>query len=182
MDKNLKEAFNNSVETYKNSKSTEDISSLYRGRWTFVAVIALLFIGSCVAVFKQVHVFDGDIFLKIGAALIIAFFLIFFNRKNLKNMILDFPAYRKKQYKKVVGKVIGFRKNEDPNDGIQRNNCPYVEVEGIENLLLLETGGILESGETYAFLYLEHTGCAQMIAHYYVPEEGSDNTEDDEED
>ena len=62
---------------------------------------------------------------NIGFVVFIAFTL-----KTFILLLKDYSAVKNNKYCSIVGKVIGFKRNRDPETGIQINNRPIVMIGG----------------------------------------------------
>ena len=87
--------------------------------------------------------------------------------KELLFVMKDYPAYKKREYKKLCGKVVDFCEFSGMDDRSGKNRmCPKVQPEGSDEIIIFSVGEILTLGETYEFLYLEYTHVAQIVPHY----------------
>ena len=125
-----------------------------------IACIITLIIkhNECILLFGNLF---GTLFLLV---IVVVFTIMFiYSIKSIIIMIKDIKSLRNKEYISIIAKVLRFKKNKDPESGVQINDRPIV--------LRLDTGEILELsindkvaiGETYKFNYLKHSKIAEVV-------------------
>lgn len=107
----------------------------------------------------------GNLFGTLFMLVFVVIFTIMFicSIRKITIMVKDIKLLRNKEYISITAKVLSFKKNEDPESGVQINDRPIV--------LRLDTGEILELsindevmiGETYKFNYLRHSKIAEVV-------------------
>ncbi len=89
--------------------------------------------------------------------------LIVFSIKVIITLLKDLKSLKNNDYISIIGKVLKFKKNIEPESGIQINDKPIV--------LILDTGEEVELiindkimiGETYKFNYLKNCKIAEVV-------------------
>ena len=102
----------------------------------------------------------GIIFL-VGVVVLLVV-LIAFSIRGIITLLKDLKSLKNNDYISIIGKVLKFNKNIEPESGIQINDKPIV--------LILDTGEEVELiindkimiGETYKFNYLKHSKIAEL--------------------
>lgn len=95
--------------------------------------------------------------------LLIAFtFISIFGFVKCSLFVKDFKLVKLKQYLHVDGLVVGFKKNKDTESGVQINCFPIILISGTQNKIILKVNDVLETGETYSFVYLKNTKIAMI--------------------
>ena len=90
-------------------------------------------------------------------------FLIISLIKGIITLLKDLKSLKNNDFISIIGKVLKFKKNIEPESGVQINNIPIV--------LILDTGEEIELfindkimiGETYKFNYLKNCKIAEVI-------------------
>ncbi len=90
-------------------------------------------------------------------------FLMIFSLKTIITMLKDYNALRNKQYCLVVGKVIGFKRNREPESGVQINDKPVIIAIETNEKIVLNINDRILIGETYKFNYLKNCKIAEII-------------------
>ena len=103
----------------------------------------------------------GIIFLigAVGGIVVLIISLI----KGIITLLKDLKSLKNNDFISIIGKVLKFKKNIEPESGVQINNIPIV--------LILDTGEEIELfindkimiGETYKFNYLKNCKIAEVI-------------------
>lgn len=75
---------------------------------------------------------------------------------SLFDIIKDFKQIRSNNYKQLVGRVVGFAKNQTET-GEQINNFPKIYIKENKKTIELHVNDDVELNKVYTFLYLEHT-------------------------
>ena len=95
----------------------------------------------------------GIIFLIFVIGLFIV--LIFFSTKVIVILLKDFKSLKNNEYVSIVGKVLKFKRNREPESGVQINDKPIVLIlDTCEEVELIVNDKIMV-GETYKFNYLK---------------------------
>lgn len=89
--------------------------------------------------------------------------LIIFSIKVIITLLKDAKSLKSNDYVSIVGKVLKFKRNIEPESGVQINDRPIV--------LILDTGEEVELfindkimiGETYKFNYLKNCKIAEVV-------------------
>ena len=103
----------------------------------------------------------GIIFLigVVGGIVVLIILLI----KEIMTLLKDLRSLKNNDFISIIGKVLKFKKNIEPESGVQINDIPIV--------LILDTGEEIELfindkimiGETYKFNYLKNCKIAEVI-------------------
>lgn len=103
----------------------------------------------------------GIIFLigVVGGIVVLIISLI----KEIMTLLKDLKSLKNNDFISIIGKVLKFKKNIEPESGVQINDIPIV--------LILDTGEEIELfindkimiGETYKFNYLKNCKIAEVI-------------------
>lgn len=103
----------------------------------------------------------GIIFLigVVGGLVVLIISLI----KEIMTLLKDLKSLKNNDFISIIGKVLKFKKNIEPESGVQINDIPIV--------LILDTGEEIELfindkimiGETYKFNYLKNCKIAEVI-------------------
>ena len=88
--------------------------------------------------------------------------LLIISIKTIVLLLKDFDNYRKKKYITVEGQVIGFKKNRDPESGLQMNNTPIINVVDTNERVVLNINDSVCIGKTYVFHYLKYSKIAEV--------------------
>lgn len=90
-------------------------------------------------------------------------FLIALSLKKIIALLRDYQALKNKQYVSIIGKVIGFKKNREPESGVQINDKPIIKLSGTSEEIVLNINDRIVVGETYKFNYLKNSKIAEII-------------------
>ena len=90
-------------------------------------------------------------------------FLIISLIKGIMTLLKDLKSLKNNDFISIIGKVLKFKKNIEPESGVQINDIPIV--------LILDTGEEIELfindkimiGETYKFNYLKNCKIAEVV-------------------
>jgi len=103
----------------------------------------------------------GIIFLIFVIGLFIV--LIFFSTKVIVILLKDFKSLKNNEYVSIVGKVLKFKRNREPESGVQINDKPIVLIlDTCEEVELIVNDKIMV-GETYKFNYLKNCKIAEVV-------------------
>lgn len=75
---------------------------------------------------------------------------------SLLDIVKDFKQIRSNNYKQLVGRVVGFAKNQTET-GDQINNFPKIYIRETKKTIELHVNDHVNLNQEYTFLYLEHT-------------------------
>lgn len=137
--------------------------------FTMICHIFTLICGICGSIL--IIVFNKDLIDTIGEifglifiiGIIIAFiFLIILSLKVIIILIKDFKAYKNKNYIYITGKVIGFKKNREPESGMQINDKPIIKILNTNAEIVLNINDKILVGEIYNFKYLQYSKIAEI--------------------
>jgi hypothetical protein len=106
----------------------------------------------------------GEIFgLIFIIGIVVAFiFLIIFSLKVIIILLKDFKAYKHKNYISITGKVIAFKRNREPESGMQINDKPIIKILNTNEEIVLNINDKILVGETYNFNYLQYSKIAEI--------------------
>ena len=106
----------------------------------------------------------GEIFgLIFIIGIVVAFiFLIIFSLKVIIILLKDFKAYKYKNYISITGKVIAFKRNREPESGMQINDKPIIKILNTNEEIVLNINDKILVGETYNFNYLQYSKIAEI--------------------
>lgn len=90
-------------------------------------------------------------------------FLAFYSLKTIIILLKDFSNLKNNEYVSIIGKVIAFKKNRDPDSGMQINNNPIVLILGTKDKIELLINDKIMIGETYKFNYLKNCKIAEIV-------------------
>ena len=90
-------------------------------------------------------------------------FLAFYSSKTIIILLKDFLDLKNNEYVSIIGKVIAFKKNRDPDFGMQINNNPVVLILGTKDKIELFINDKIMIGETYKFNYLKNCKIAEIV-------------------
>ena len=108
-------------------------------------------LGEVLGVFLAIAIF--------AAFVTLAYFLI----KNLIVLLKDLKAVKNHNYITVTGKVIKFKRNIEPESGVQINNNPMVLIIDTGEELLLKVNDNVLIGEIYSFNYLKNCKIGEIV-------------------
>ncbi|MGI6770834.1 MAG: hypothetical protein ACOX5Y_00190 [Acholeplasmataceae bacterium] len=132
----------------------------------------LFFCGIGFAIFifiNRVEFININIFGKIGGIIFVIFILIgliiliILSLKEVIKLMKDYKSIKANKYITIIGKVIKFRRNRDPETGLQMNNRPIVLVKDTNEKIELFTHSILRVGHSYIFNYLKNSKIAEAV-------------------
>lgn len=90
-------------------------------------------------------------------------FLTVISLNKIIILLKDLKSLKKKDYITIIGKVVKFKKNIDPETGIQINNNPIILVLDTNEKIELIINDNIMVGETYKFSYLKNSKIAKII-------------------
>ena len=89
--------------------------------------------------------------------------LIFFSTKVIVALLKDFKSLKNNDYISIIGKVLKFKRNREPESGVQINDKPILlKLDTGEEIQLIINDKILV-GEIYKFNYLKHCKIAEVV-------------------
>lgn len=123
----------------------------------FGFIIIIIIRDSLINIWNQI--FGYILFCGIHLILLVA---IIFESLRIIKFIKDYPSLKNEKYEIIIGKVMGFRRNEDADSGVQINNFPIIENQENNEIIVLKTNEILKINEIYNFKYLKNTKIAAL--------------------
>lgn len=103
----------------------------------------------------------GIIFLIFVIGLFIV--LIFFSTKVIVILLKDFKSLKNNDYVSIIGKVLKFKRNREPESGVQINDKPIVLILDTSEEVELIINDKIMVGETYKFNYLKNCKIAEVV-------------------
>lgn len=103
----------------------------------------------------------GTIFL-IGIAVLFSIMALF-SLISLIKLLKDLKSLKNNEYISIVGRVIAFKRNLDPESGIQRNDHPVIKIIESGNEIVLLINDKLTIDKIYKFNYLKHCKIAEVV-------------------
>ena len=89
--------------------------------------------------------------------------LITFSIKVIINLLKDLKSIKNNDYISIIGKVLKFKKNREPESGVQINDKPIVLVLDTNEEVELIINDKIMIGETYKFNYLKNCKIAEVV-------------------
>lgn len=89
--------------------------------------------------------------------------LIIFSIKVIITLLKDLKSLKNNDYISIIGKVIKFKKNIEPESGVQINDTPIVLILDTNKEVELIINDKIMIGETYKFNYLENCKIAEVV-------------------
>jgi len=89
--------------------------------------------------------------------------LTIFSTKTLVTLLKDVKSLKSNDYISVVGRVLKFKRNTDPESGRQTNNKPIVLVLDTNEEVELFVNDRIVVGTIYKFNYLKNCKIAEVI-------------------
>lgn len=90
--------------------------------------------------------------------------VIIFSTKFIVNLLKDKKALKNHEYITIIGKVLKFKKNIDPESNTQINNNPTVLIlDKNEEIELIVGIDEIKVGETYKFNYLKNSKIVEVV-------------------
>lgn len=103
----------------------------------------------------------GIIFLIFVIGLFIV--LIFFSTKVIVILLKDSKSLKNNDYVSIIGKVLKFKRNREPESGVQINDKPIVLILDTSEEVELIINDKIMVGETYKFNYLKNCKIAEVV-------------------
>ena len=135
--------------------------------------IFTLLCGICCAILLPVHYKEFvDSFGKIfGMLFLVSLFVVFIilivcSAKVIVTLLKDAKSLKNNEYVSIVGKVLRFKKNIDPDTGTQMNNTPIVLILDTNVEVELHIKDEIMVGEIYKFNYLKNSKIAEVVDIY----------------
>lgn len=128
-----------------------------------VFIIVIGIIGTVFAITQLFKVFQNVLHSIVYTCLMIVFIAVFI--AGLKRMIVllkDYSALKSKIFCSVIGKVIGFKRNVNPEDGKQYNTYPIIEILQTKEIITLHVNDKVMIGKKYKFNYLSNSKLAEV--------------------
>lgn len=89
--------------------------------------------------------------------------LIVFSIKVIITLLKDLESLKNNDYISIIGKVLKFKKNIEPESGIQINDKPIVLILDTSEEVELIINDKIMIGETYKFNYLKNCKIAEVV-------------------
>lgn len=89
--------------------------------------------------------------------------LIFFSINVILTLLKDFKSLKNNDYISIIGKVLKFKKNIEPESGVQINDKPIVLILDTSEEVELIINDKIMIGEIYKFNYLKNCKIAEVI-------------------
>ena len=89
-----------------------------------------------------------------------------FQIRSIILLLMDYDALKHRRYVSVIGKVVGFKRNEEPNSQVQINDTPMIINQDTGEKIILRLKEELLLGGTYKFNYLKHSKIAELSSEY----------------
>ncbi len=89
--------------------------------------------------------------------------LIVFSIKVIITLLKDLKSLKNNDYISIIGKVLKFKKNIEPESGIQINDKPIVLILDTSEEVELIINDKIMIGETYKFNYLKNCKIAEVV-------------------
>lgn len=83
--------------------------------------------------------------------------------KDLVALMKDYKAEKSHNYISVIATVIRFKRNTEPESGVQINDTPIVMNIDTSEEILLKLNDSVEIGETYKFNYLKNCRIGEIV-------------------
>ena len=91
------------------------------------------------------------------------FLLFSFSIYEMVILLKDFKSVKNNDYISIIGKVLKFEKNIDPDLGRQINDKPIVLILDTNEKIKLFINQKVKIGETYRFNYLKNSKIAEVV-------------------
>lgn len=104
----------------------------------------------------EVPNYDIEAMIRVFFLPFTCFFVIVVFTNFLVKLLKDFKQIRSNNYKQLVGRVVGFAKNQTET-GDQINNFPEIYIKETKKTIELHVSDHVNLNQEYTFLYLEHT-------------------------
>lgn len=91
------------------------------------------------------------------------FTLIFFSTKIIVILLKDFKSLKNNDYVSIIGKVLKFKRNREPESGVQINDKPIVLILDTSEEVELIINDKIMIDETYKFNYLKNCKIAEVV-------------------
>lgn len=88
--------------------------------------------------------------------------LIIFSMKVIITLLKDLKSLKNNDYISIIGKVLKFKKNKEPELGVQINDKPIVLIIDTSEEVELIINDKIMIGETYRFNYLKNCKIAEV--------------------
>ena len=89
--------------------------------------------------------------------------LVVFSSNAIITLLKDFESLKTNEYISIIGKVLRFEKNRDPDSGMQINDKPVVLILDTKEEITLIINDKIIVGETYQFNYLSNSRIAEVV-------------------
>ena len=89
--------------------------------------------------------------------------LITFSIKVIITLLKDLKSLKNNDYISIIGNVLKFKKNREPDSGVQINDKPIVLILDTNEEIELIINDKIMIGETYKFNYLKNCKIAEVV-------------------
>lgn len=89
--------------------------------------------------------------------------LIFFSTNVIVTLLKDLKSLKNNDYISIIGKVLKFKKNREPESGVQINDKPIVLILDTSEEVELIINDKIMIGEIYKFNYLKNCKIAEVV-------------------
>ena len=103
----------------------------------------------------------GTVFLVLSVGGFVA--LAGFSVSALVTLFKDFRSLKNNEYISIIGKVLSFKQNRDPEYGVQINDRPVVLILDTNDEITLIVNDNIVVGEVYQFSYLKNSRIAEVV-------------------
>lgn len=102
------------------------------------------------------------IIVVVGMCLMFTAFIIF-SLIGLIVLLKDYKALKHNSFVSITGKVIGLKRNRNPDSCAQINDHPIVMIMDTNEEIVLILNDWVTVGETYKFNYLKNSKIAEIV-------------------
>ena len=103
----------------------------------------------------------GMIFLIFVIGLFIV--LIFFSTKAIVTLLKDYKSLKNNDFVSIIGEVLEFKRNREPESGVQINDKPIVLIIDKSEKVELTINDKIMVGKIYKFNYLKNCKIAEVV-------------------
>jgi len=148
--------------------SKTSLKSLYTFQWVATLFMFFTSISVLICVITQWEQFvkaEDDImgYTVVVIVLIGLSAILISSLKGMIPLLKDYKYLKNNSYISIMGTVIGFTKNVNPETGTQSNTKPLIKIVPSNEEIVLHFNEYLNVGETYKFIYLPNTKIAEVI-------------------
>ena len=96
--------------------------------------------------------------------IVVLFVILIVSSLNVIVILLkDFKSLKNNDYISIIGKVVKFKRNREPESGVQINDKPVVLIVDTGEKIELIINDKIVVGDTYKFNYLKNSKIAEVI-------------------